>query len=93
MHRRHYANGPRWDRPRVFASGIRTSVGPDFNPTDGTLWLTYNQVDGMGDDIPPDEVNRATTPGHNFGFPWYGGGHIRTNEYKDETPPERPRVP
>jgi glucose/arabinose dehydrogenase len=42
----------------------------------------------MGDDIPAEELNRAPTAGLNFGFPWYGGGHIRTNEYKDETPPE-----
>ena len=41
----------------------------------------------MGDDIPPGELNRATKAGQNFGFPWYGGGHTRTNEYKDETPP------
>jgi glucose/arabinose dehydrogenase len=72
----------------VFARGIRNSVGMDFNPKDGILWFTDNQVDRMGDDIPPEELNRAPTPGLNFGFPWYGGGHIRTNEYKDETPPE-----
>ncbi|MDX1718392.1 MAG: sorbosone dehydrogenase, partial [Anderseniella sp.] len=24
----------------------------------------------------------------NFGHPWYGGGTVRTNEYKDDTPPE-----
>jgi glucose/arabinose dehydrogenase len=72
----------------VFARGIRNSVGMDFNPKDGILWFTDNQVDGMGDDIPPEEVNRAPTAGLNFGFPWYGGGYTRTYEYKDETPPE-----
>ncbi len=25
--------------------------------------------------------------GQNFGFPWYGGGSVRTKEYKDATPP------
>ncbi len=72
----------------VFARGIRNSVGMDFNPKDGILWFTDNQVDWMGDDIPPEELNRAPTAGLNFGFPWYGGGHIRTKEYKNETPPE-----
>lgn len=72
----------------VFARGLRNSVGMDFNPRDGTLWFTDNQVDGMGDDIPPGELNRATKAGLNFGFPWYGGGHTRTIEYKYETPPE-----
>jgi glucose/arabinose dehydrogenase len=72
----------------VFARGIRNSVGMDFNPKDGILWFTDNQVDHMGDDIPPEELNRAPTAGLNFGFPWYGGGHIRTELYNNETPPE-----
>ncbi|MCS0501035.1 PQQ-dependent sugar dehydrogenase [Ancylobacter mangrovi] len=71
----------------VYAWGIRNSVGMDFNPADKTLWFTDNQVDGMGDDIPPGELNRATGPGLNFGFPYYGGGSVRTTEYKDQTPP------
>lgn len=71
----------------VFALGIRNSVGLDFNPSDGVLWFTDNQVDLMGDDIPPGEINKAPRPGLNFGFPWYGGGHVRTREYREETPP------
>ncbi|WP_333843040.1 PQQ-dependent sugar dehydrogenase [Pelomicrobium sp.] len=71
----------------VYARGIRNSVGMDFNPKDKTLWFTDNQVDGMGDNIPPGELNRATKPGQHFGFPWYGGGKVRTEEYKDSTPP------
>ena len=71
----------------IYALGIRNSVGMDFNPTDHTLWFDDNQVDGMGDDIPPGELNRATTIGENFGFPWYGGGHTRTEPYKTQTPP------
>jgi glucose/arabinose dehydrogenase len=71
----------------VFAWGVRNSVGQDFNPKDKTLWFTDNQVDGMGDDIPPGELNRADKAGLEFGFPWYGGGKVRTNEYKDQQPP------
>jgi glucose/arabinose dehydrogenase len=58
----------------VFARGSRNSVGQDFNPKDGSLWWTDNQVDGMGDDIPPGELNRSTKPGQHFGFPWTNGG-------------------
>ena len=58
----------------VFARGIRNSVGQDFNPKDGSLWWTDNQVDGMGDDIPPGELNRSTAKGQHFGFPWTNGG-------------------
>lgn len=71
----------------VFAHGIRNSVGMDINPANGEVWFTDNQVDGMGDDIPPGELNRATEPGQHFGFPWYGGGKIRTTEYKESEPP------
>lgn len=71
----------------VYAHGVRNSVGMDFNPKDKTLWFTDNQVDGMGDDKPPGEINHVTQAGQNFGFPWFGGGHIRTAEYKDQTPP------
>jgi glucose/arabinose dehydrogenase len=72
----------------VFATGIRNSVGMDFNPKDNVLWFTDNQVDMMGDDIPPGEINRAPRAGLNFGFPWYGGGHTRTREFAKEMPPD-----
>ena len=71
----------------VFATGIRNSVGMDFNPKNGDLWFNDNQVDGMGDEIPAGELNRATAAGQNFGFPWFGGGKTRTVEYKDSEPP------
>jgi glucose/arabinose dehydrogenase len=71
----------------VYTYGVRNSVGMDFNPANGELWFTDNQVDGMGDDIPPGELNRQTAAGQHFGFPWYGGGTVRTNEYKDSEVP------
>ena len=54
----------------VYTHGVRNSVGHDFNPANGDLWFTDNQVDGMGDDIPPGELNRQTAAGQHFGFPW-----------------------
>ena len=77
----------------AFARGVRNSVGIEFNPKNGDLWFTDNQVDGMGDDIPPGELNRATGPGMHFGFPWYGGGKVRTNEHKDSEPPTNATFP
>jgi glucose/arabinose dehydrogenase len=71
----------------VYTYGVRNSVGMDFNPANGELWWTDNQVDGMGDDIPPGELNRQTAFGQHFGFPWYGGGSVRTNEYLTSEPP------
>ncbi len=60
----------------VYAVGIRNSVGQDFNPKDGTLWFTDNQTDGMGDGIPPGELNRITKMGQDFGYP-YWNGHVK----------------
>jgi glucose/arabinose dehydrogenase len=77
----------------VYARGIRNSVGIDFNPKNGELWFTDNQVDGMGDDRPPGELNRAPRAGMHFGFPWYGGGKVRTDEFKESTPPANVTFP
>jgi glucose/arabinose dehydrogenase len=76
----------------VFARGIRNSVGHDFNPKDNTLWFTDNQVDGLGDDIPPGELNRVTKAGEHFGFPWFNGkfrvaGSPAAPELKDVAAP------
>lgn len=71
----------------VYVDGLRNPVGMDFDPATGDLWSNDNQVDGMGDDIPPGELNHITEQGQNFGFPWYGGGHTRTNEYMNSEPP------
>lgn len=71
----------------VYTYGVRNSVGHDFHPETGELWWTDNQVDGMGDDIPPGEINRQTEAGQHFGHPWFGGGTVRTNEYADEEVP------
>lgn len=71
----------------VYATGVRNSVGHDFHPVTGELWFTDNQVDGMGDGIPPGELNRQTEMGQNFGFPWYGGGLVRTTEFAADDAP------
>ena len=70
----------------VFATGIRNSVGLEFNPKDKTLWFTDNQTDGMGDDIPTGEINRATKAGQFFGYPWKQGRTRMTDEGYDKDP-------
>ncbi len=77
----------------IIARGVRNSVGQDFDPATGDLWFTDNQVDGMGDDIPPGEINHMTEVGLNFGHPWFGGGDTRTNEYKGEEVPVEVTMP
>jgi|TARA_Y100001970_G_C14161707_1_gene818928 glucose/arabinose dehydrogenase len=74
----------------VVGIGIRNSVGHAFNPKDGTLWFTDNQVDGMGDETPPGELNKACGLSSKvwYGHPYTGGGEVRTNEYKDKKIPK-----
>ena len=71
----------------VYTRGVRNSVGQDFNPATGELWWTDNQVDGMGDDIPPGELNRQTAAGQHFGFPWTNS-RVEIQLYKDVPRPE-----
>jgi glucose/arabinose dehydrogenase len=60
----------------VVARGVRNSVGMDINPKDKTVWFTDNQTDGMGDDIPPGELNRITKAGgEHFGYPFIHGNN------------------
>jgi len=75
----------------VVAIGIRNSVGHAFHPGNGDLWFTDNQVDGMGDETPPGEINKACGLGPDvwYGHPYYGGGNVRTGEYKGKTIPAK----
>jgi len=60
----------------VFASGVRNTVGFDWHPTTGELWFTDNGRDMLGDELPPDELNRAPAKGMSFGFPYCHGGFV-----------------
>jgi glucose/arabinose dehydrogenase len=44
------------------AAGVRNTVGFDWHPETGELWFTDNGRDLMGENIPPDELNRAPEP-------------------------------
>jgi glucose/arabinose dehydrogenase len=59
---------------RVFARGLRNSVGIAFNPATGALWATNNDRDDIGpttaatDSLPPERINILTLGG-NYGWP------------------------
>lgn len=71
--------------PEIYARGIRNCVGFDWDPKTHDLWFTDNGADGLGANVPPDELNHAPQKGMNFGFPYclgkdiidpdYGGNH------------------
>ena len=67
---------------RLFATGLRNSVGVAFNPATGELWGVNNDRDNLGDDIPPEHLN-IIKDGKWYGWPkcWLPG---RNNpEYPD----------
>ncbi|MGH7570517.1 MAG: PQQ-dependent sugar dehydrogenase [Gemmatimonadota bacterium] len=70
----------------IYARGLRNSVGFDWHPETGVLWFTDNGRDRMGDNVPPDELNRAPGPGLDFGFPHCHGGDIPDPEFGDARP-------
>jgi glucose/arabinose dehydrogenase len=67
--------------PEIFAHGVRNTVGFDWHPNTGVLWFTDNGRDWLGDDLPPDELNRASRKGMHFGFPYCHGGTISDPEF------------
>jgi len=65
----------------IFAHGVRNTVGFDWHPETGDLWFTDNGRDWLGEDIPPDELNRADSKGLDFGFPYCHGGTIADPQF------------
>jgi len=89
-------DGTQW---QVVAQGIRNTVGFDWHPANKALWFTDNGRDQLGDDIPPDELNRVARQGEHFGFPYCHGGNVPDPEYGSKhacsefTPPAQNLAP
>ncbi len=63
------------------ASGVRNTVGFDWHPRTGELWFTDNGRDLLGDNLPPDELNRLPQAGLHFGFPYCHGNGINDPQF------------
>jgi glucose/arabinose dehydrogenase len=64
----------------LFATGLRNSVGLDWAPWDGALYATENGRDLLGDDLPPDELNRIER-GQFYGWPFVHGADIADPDF------------
>ena len=60
----------------VYAQGVRNSVGMAWHERTGELWFSENGRDWLGDDLPADEINRVTTPGAHYGYPYIHAGDV-----------------
>ena len=70
-----------------FAGGLRNSVFFTFHPETGEMWATEMGRDGLGDDLPPDEINiiKPAGPEQKFGARRFGWPFCYGNKVKDET--------
>jgi glucose/arabinose dehydrogenase len=77
----------------IIATGLRNSVGFDWAPWDGALYATDNGRDLLGDEFPPDELNRIE-PGRFYGWPYVNGFGVPDPEfggrYTGASPPVDP---
>ena len=73
---------------KIFATGLRNSIGTDVHPITKKIYTVVNERDGMGDELVPDYFTQVEK-GDFFGWPFfYLGTNIQPNisiseEYKD----------
>jgi len=72
--------------PEIFASGLRNTVGFDWQPGTGALFGVDNGRDNLGDDIPDDEVNRIEA-GKHYGWPYVHGAEVPDPMFYPAMPP------
>jgi len=59
---------PRTWKRKLYASGLRNTIGFDFHPQTKEMWGLDNGGDAKGSHWPPEEVNHIVKDG-NYGFP------------------------
>jgi glucose/arabinose dehydrogenase len=64
----------------IIATGVRNPYGFDWAPWDSSLYATENSRDLLGDDIPPDELNRIVDGGF-YGWPFVHGRDVIDPEF------------
>lgn len=65
----------------IIARGIRNTVGYDWQPDTHFLYFTENGRDYLGEDVPPDELNKWDSKGQHFGYPYCHAGEIADPEF------------
>ena len=65
---------PKSGERRVFASGLRNTIGFGWHPTTGRFWGADHGIDWLGDDEQGEEINELVEGGF-YGWPYiYGNG-------------------
>ncbi len=66
---------------RIFAKGLRNSVGLAVNPKTDTVWVTVNGRDWLGDDLPPETIYDLGKGDVDAGWPYCYGDRIPDPEF------------
>src|SRR6266496_2132792 len=70
---------------KVHAWGIRNAVGIAFRPGTNELWMSTNERDEIGEDLPPDYIS-SVRPGGFYGWPWFYIGNHPDPHHKGKHP-------
>lgn len=82
-----FANDTIETRRPVWAEGLRNAVDFVFMPN-GQLWANHNGSDGLGNDLPPEEIVINVEKGEHYGWPFcytptLGATSAGTKEVRD----------
>lgn len=67
----------------LFATGLRNTVGFDWQPGTEALYGVDNSRDWLGDDFPPDELNKIEKGGF-YGWPYRNGDNVPDPDFGDK---------
>jgi glucose/arabinose dehydrogenase len=66
---------------KIFAKGLRNSVGVAVNPKTDTVWVTVNGRDMLGDDLPPETIYDLGKDGGDGGWPYCYGDRVFDSQF------------
>ncbi len=69
-------------QPEIVARGLRNSVGIAFRPGTSELWGVDNGRNGLGEHLPPEELN-LLVQGGDYGWPYCHGDRQTSPEFNN----------
>ena len=67
-------------KPEIYATGLRNTVGFDWQPETNKLYGVENGRDWLGDNFPPDELNQIARNKF-YGWPFRHGDNVADPEF------------
>ena len=69
--------------PEIYATGLRNTVGFDWQPGTGLMYGVNNGRDWLGDDFPPEELNQITQGGF-YGWPYFNADNVPDEDHGND---------